>query len=118
MTKKLIDITDEDALKVVNSIHILTENTLIKRKGILGLSFEESHRKYGSASIEFETASIDRVTDGHFTSMGKVEMVFSHSQVWFAEYHFNEDSNRNSNHFIGYLKLQELGYFVPTTPQI
>lgn len=116
---KLIDITDEDAVKVVNSIHFLTENTIVERTGILGLSFEDSYRKYGEAHIEFLLLSRDTITDGQWTTETKFKIIFKHNYVWFAEFCSDgEASNYNKNHFCGYLKLQELGYVIPTTPQI
>ena len=122
--KKLIDITDEDVLKVINRIHIiyyiypLTENKVISRNGLHGLSFEESFRKYGSCYIEVEMISHDIVTDGHFTFESKCRLQFHHKSVWFAEYDSRGNcSNYNKNHFFGYLKLQELGYELPDKPQ-
>ena len=58
--KKLIDITDEDVIKMIDCVHILTDNKILSRDGILGLSFEKSFKKYGSCSISIELASIDR----------------------------------------------------------
>lgn len=116
--KKLIDMTDDDVISVINKIHILTDNKVISRKGILGLSFEESFRKYGRASIEVEMVSNDKVTDGYYTTISNCEIVFNHKSVWFAEIGPDgEASNYNKNHFFGYLKLQELGYDIPTEPQ-
>lgn len=116
--KQLIDITDEDALSVINRIHLLTENKLIGRTGTLGLSFKESFRKYGTAWIEFELVSNDTVTDGYFTTVSKCRIHFHHTSVWFEEMDFDGDpSNYNKNHFFGYLKLQELGYELPKEPQ-
>lgn len=115
--KKLIDITDEDVIKVINQIHILTENKVISRNGIYGLSFEESFRKYGSCYIEIEMISHDRVTDGYFTTESKCKLQFYHKSVWFAELDCDGDeSNYNINHIFGYLKLQELGYEFPDKP--
>lgn len=117
--KKLVDLTDEDAIKVIDSIHFLTENTVAKRGGILGLNFEDSYRKYGECFIDIDMISRDTVTDGYWTSESKCRIVFKHNSVWFAEINCDgEDSNYNKNHFCGYLKLQELGYDVPTKPQI
>lgn len=116
--KKLIDITDEDVISVINRIHILTDNKVLYREGILGLSFEESFRKYGSASITIGMVSTDTVTDGYFTTFSKCKMIFNHKSVWFAEIGPDDEaSNYNKNHFLGYLKLQELGYDIPTEPQ-
>lgn len=117
--KKLIDITDEDVIKVIDRIHILTENKVISRNGIHGLSFEESFRKYGFCYIEIEMVSHDRVTDGYFTTESKCRLQFHHNSVWFAEFDCDgDDSNYNKNHFFGYLKLQELGYELPNKPQM
>jgi len=116
--KKLIDITDEDVISVIDRIHILTENTIIARKGIFGLDFYESFRKFGSAFIEIEMVSRDTVTDGYYTTISKCQLVFKHESVWFAEIGYDGDnSNYNKNHFFGYLKLQELGYKLPEQPQ-
>jgi len=115
--KKLIDITDEDVIKVIDCVSVLTENKVLSRKGILGLSFKESFRKYGSCSIEIELASIDR-WDGHWTSISKCELQIHHNSIWIAEMDSEgEPSNYNKNHFFGYLKLQELGYKLPDKPQ-
>ena len=76
--KKLIDITDEDVIKVIDRIHILTENKVLSRNGLHGLSFEDSFRKYGSCYIEIERISHDRVTDGHFTVVSKCRLQFHH----------------------------------------
>lgn len=117
--KKLIDITDEDLIKVINCIHILTENKVIGRKGINGLSFEDSYKRYGACYIEVEMVSHDRVTDGYFTTESKCKLQFNHKSVWFAEFGPDgESSNYNKNHFFGYLKLQELGYELPEKPQM
>lgn len=117
--KKLITITDEDLLKVIDSIYALTENRIVSREGSLGLSFEDSFRKYGSAHINIERISHDRVTDGYYTTESKSQVVFRHNSIWFAELDCDgEPSNYNKNHFIGYLKLIELGYDVPTTWQL
>jgi len=116
--KKLIEITDEDVITVIDQIHILTENKVISRNGILELSFEDSFRKYGSCYIEIEMVSHDIVTDGHFTTESKCRLQFNHKSVWFAELGYDDDdSNYNKNHFFGYLKLQELGYELPDKPQ-
>lgn len=116
--KKLIEITDEDAQKVVDTIHLLTENTIIGRFGIFGLSFEDSFRKHGDAWIDFECASIDTVSDGYFSTFSKFRIKFHHSSVWFEELSMDgEPSSYNKNHFFGYLKLQELGYELPEKPQ-
>ena len=116
--KKLIDITDEDVIKVIDRIHILTENKVLSRNGLHGLSFEDSFRKYGSCYIEIEMISHDRVTDGHFTVESKCRLQFHHNSIWFAELNCDgDDSNYNKNHFFGYLKLQELGYELPDKPQ-
>ncbi len=116
--KKLIDITDEDVITVINRIHILTENKIISRKGILGLDFHESYRKYGDAHIDIELVSNDTVTDGHFTTISKCRIQFHHKSVWFSEFGTNNSfSGYNKNHFFGYLKLQELGYELPNSPQ-
>lgn len=116
--KRLIDITDEDVLAVVNSIYLLTENNIVGRGGDLGLDFHASFKKYGTAHIDIERVSVDRVTDGHWTTESKSRIVFNHQSVWFAELDCDGDpSNYNKNHFFGYLKLQELGYALPTTPQ-
>lgn len=116
--KKLIDITDEDVISVIDRIHILTENKIISRNGLHGLSFEDSFKKYGSAYIEIEMVSNDTVTDGYYTTISKCRMVFNHKSIWFAEMSSDgSDSNYNRNHFFGYLKLQELGYELPDKPQ-
>ena len=116
--KKLIEISDEDAQKVVARIHLLTENTIIGRFGTLGLSFEDSFRKYGDAWIDFECASIDKVSDGYFSTFSKFRIKFHHSSVWFEELSMEgKPSSYNKNHFFGYLKLQELGYELPDKPQ-
>ena len=64
--KKLIDITDEDVIAAINKIHILTENKVISRNGILGLDFKDSFRKYGEAYIIIECVSHDTVTGWSF----------------------------------------------------
>ena len=43
--KRLIDITDEDVIAVIDRIHLLTENKVISRNGLHGLTFEDSFRK-------------------------------------------------------------------------
>lgn len=117
--KKLIEITDEDLLKVINSIYALTENKIINREGFFGLTFEESFKKYGHARINIEKVSHDTITDGYYTTESKSQVVFHHNSLWFAELNCDgEPSNYNKNHFIGYLKLVELGYDVPTTWQL
>ena len=116
--KKLLEMTDEDVLAIINAIHLLTKNTIVKRDGILGLGFKESFRKYGSAYIEFLMVSEDNVTDGYFTTESKCHIVFRHTSIWFAEYGCDDDaSNYNKNHFYGYQKLIELGYEMPDKPQ-
>ncbi len=116
--KQLIDITDEDVISVINRVHILTENKIISRNGILGLDFKESFRKYGSANIEIELVSNDTITDGYYTTVSRCRVVFKHNSIWFAEVGPDgEPSSYNKNHFCGYLKLQELGYELPTEPQ-
>jgi hypothetical protein len=116
--KKLIDITDEDVISVINRIHILTENTIISRNGILGLDFYESFRKYGEAHIDIKLISNDTVTDGYYTTISKCRIKFHHKSVWFSEFGIdNNFSGYNKNHFFGYLKLQELGYKLPDSPQ-
>lgn len=117
--KELIDITDEDLLKVINRIYVLTDNKIISRNGILGLNFKDSFRKYGSANIDIYRVSVDTITDGYYTSESKSKVVFYHKSIWFAEIDCDgEASNYNKNHFCGYLKLQELGYKLPTEPQL
>lgn len=117
--KRLIDITDEDLLKVIDTIYILTENKIVSRNGVLGLDFKESFRKYGSATIDIYRISRDTVSNGYYTSESTSRVVFRHNSIWFAELDSdNEPSNYNKNHFCGYLKLQELGYDLPTNPQI
>lgn len=116
--KRLIDITDEDVISVINRIHLLTENKIISRNGILGLDFYESFKKYGDCSIDIELVSNDKVTDGYFTTVSKIRIQFHHESVWFTEYSSSyEISGYNKNHFFGYLKLQELGYKLPDAPQ-
>lgn len=116
--KRLIDITDEDVIAVINRIHLLTENSVISRNGILGLDFHASFKKYGDAHIDVECESVDRVTDGYFTTTSKCRIQFHHNSVWFTELESDgEPSGYNKNHFYGYLKLQELGYQLPTEPQ-
>ena len=116
--KRLIDITDEDVISVINKIHLLTQNTIISRDGILGLDFKESFRKYGDCSISIELASIDS-TDGYFTCISKCVIQFHHNSVWFTEFGSDgEISGYNKNHYFGYLKLQELGYELPNKPQV
>ena len=116
--KRLIDITDEDVISVINRIHLLTENKVISRNGILGLDFYESFRKYGDCSIDVELVSNDTVTDGYYTTISKCRIQFHHESIWFTEYSSdNEISGYNKNHFFGYLKLQELGYKLPDAPQ-
>lgn len=116
--KKLIDITDEDVIAVINRIHILTENKVLSRHGILGLDFKDSFRKYGEAYILIEMVSVDTITDGYYTTISECRMVFKHKSVWFAEMSFDgKASNYNKNHFFGYLKLRELGYELPDSPQ-
>ena len=116
--KRLIDITDEDVISVINRIHLLTENTVISRNGILGLDFNESFRKYGDCSIDVELTSNDTVTDGYYTTVTKCRIHFHHESVWFTEFSSDEKiSAYNKNHFFGYLRLQELGYKLPDTPQ-
>ncbi len=118
--KNLIDITDEDVIAVIDRIHLLTENTIIGRKGILGLDFHESYTKYGSAYIDVLLSSNDNI-DGYFNSKSKCRIEFSHESVWFVEFvgegFDDEISGYNKNHFFGYLKLQELGYKLPDKPQ-
>ena len=63
--KRLIDITDEDVISVINKIHLLTENKVISRNGVLGLDFYKSFREYGDCSIDIELISNDTVTDGY-----------------------------------------------------
>ncbi len=76
-------------------------------------------KKYGSAHINIERISHDRVTDGYYTTESKSQVVFHHNSIWFAELDCDgEPSNYNKNHFVGYLKLIELGYDVPTTWQL
>jgi hypothetical protein len=116
--KELIDITDEDVISVINRIHLLTENRVISRNGILGLDFYESFRKYGDCYIDIELVSSDTITDGYFTIISKCRMQFHHKSVWFTEFGINNNfSGHNRNHFFGYLKLQELGYKLPNEPQ-
>ena len=116
--KKLIDITDEDVISVIDRIHILTENKIISRNGIFGLTFSESFRKYGDCYIDIELLSVDRF-DGYFGSISTCRIQFRHESVWFAEMCSDKEvSNYNKNHFFGYLKLQELGYELPKKPQI
>jgi len=116
--KKLIDITDEDVISVINRIHPLTENTIISRNGILGLDFIKSFKRYGNCFIDVELISHDTATDGYFTSVSKCRMQFHHKSVWFTEFCSDDDlSGYNKNHFFGYLKLQELGYELPSEPQ-
>lgn len=116
--KKLIDITDEDVIKVIDQIHRLTENKVIGRFGILGLSFEDSYRKYGNCYIKIELLSEDRVTDGYFTTYSYCHIKFHHESVWFEEYTSDgESSTYNKNHYFGYKKLIELGYDFPIEPQ-
>ncbi len=105
---------------MIDRIHTLTENKVISRKGILGLNFEESFKKYGSCYIEIKLTSVDTVSDGYWTSISICRLQFSHTSVWFAELDGvgGDASNYNKNHFFGYLKLQELGYELPDTPQI
>lgn len=115
--KRLIDIADEDAIAVIDRIHILTQNTIVSRNGEFGLSFEESFWKYGSAEILFECVSLDG-GDGYFTVISHCKLVLRHNSVWFAEMGCDDTpSNYNKNHYFGYLKLIELGYALPTTPQ-
>jgi len=118
-SKRLIDITDEDVILVINRIHPLTVNTIISRNGRLGLDFYDSFRKYGDASIDIELVSNDTVTDGYFTTISKCRIQFHHESIWFTEYvgSSGEVSGYNRNHFFGYLKLQELGYKLPDSPQ-
>jgi hypothetical protein len=116
--KRLIDITDEDVISVINRIHLLTENKVISRNGLFGLDFYESYRIYGDCSIDIELVSNDTVTDGYYTTVSKCGIQFHHESVWFIEYSLdNEISDYNKNHFFGYLKLQELGYKLPDAPQ-
>lgn len=115
--KRLIDITDEDVISVINRIHLLTENTIISRNGLHGLDFYQSFRKYGDCSIDVELASYD-TGDGYFTTFSKCRIQFHHESVWFTEFGSDDEiSGYNKNHFFGYLKLQELGYKLPDTPQ-
>ena len=116
--KRLIDITDEDVISVINRIHLLTENKVISRNGLLGLDFYESFRKYGDCSIDVELVSNDTITDGYYTTISKCRIQFHHESVWFTEYGSDDEiSGYNKNHFFGYLKLQELGYKLPDVPQ-
>lgn len=116
--KRLVDITDEDVIKVIDCIHITTENKIISRNGILGLNFHDSYNKYGDCYIDVEVASIDTVTDGYFTTISKCRIQFHHQSVWFTELNYDDElSGYNKNHFFGYLKLQELGYKLPDKPQ-
>ena len=116
--KRLIDITDEDVISVINRIHLLTENKVISRNGLLGLDFYESFRKYGDCSIDVELVSNDTVTDGFYTTISKCRIQFHHESVWVTEYGSDDEiSGYNKNHFFGYLKLQELGYKLPDVPQ-
>lgn len=117
--KNLIDITDEDVIKAIDKVHILTRNTVISRNGIHGLGFMESHRKYGSCYIEILMESIDYATDGYFSTESKCRLQFYHNSVWFAELGADgEPSNYNRNHFFGYLKLIEMGYKLPDKPML
>lgn len=116
--KKLIDITDEDVIAVIDRIHLLTENKIIARGGIFGLDFYESFRKYGDAYIDVELLSVDNASDGYFTYTSKCRIKFHHNSVWFTEFSSDgEVSGYNKNHFFGYLKLKELGYELPDKPQ-
>lgn len=116
--KELIDITDEDVISVIDRIHLLTENRVISRNGILGLDFYESFRTYGKAYIVIELISEDKVTDGYYTTTSKCRIEFNHQSVWFTEFSSDDEvSGYNKNHFFGYLKLQELGYKLPDRPQ-
>jgi len=116
--KKLIDITDEDILKVISRIHLFTDNEIIGRFGIFGLSFKDSFRTYGNAHIDILCVSTDSVSDGYFTTQSICRIQLHHSSVWFSELSYDkEPSGYNKNHLFGYLKLQELGYELPTEPQ-
>ena len=116
--KKLIDITDEDIIKVINRIHLLTENKVISRNGILGLEFYDSYKKYGDAYIDIELVSEDTVTSGYYTTISKCRIQFHHNSVWFSELSCDDKfSGYNKNHYFGYLKLIELGYDFPSEPQ-
>ncbi len=97
--KKLITITDEDLLKVIDSIYALTENRIVSREGSLGLSFEDSFRKYGSAHINIERISHDTITDGYYTVESKSKVVFRHNSIWFAELDCDGEAHRNG--FVG-----------------
>lgn len=114
---KLTEITDADALAVINTMHLLTENELIGRTGILGLGFAESHRKYGDCYIEFKRISVDKA-DGSNYSESFTRIKIHHNSVWFEELDFDgRPTTYNKNHMFGYDKLRELGYDLPKVPQ-
>lgn len=117
--KNIVDITDEDVISVINTIHPLTKNRVISRNGIPRFDFHESFKKFGSCYIDIELKSIDVVSDGHFTSISKCRIQIVHDSFWFVEFTpSNSISAYNKNHFFGYLKLQELGYKFPDSSQI
>ena len=115
--KQLIDITDEDILEVVNRIHILTENSVIGRNGCFpNISFRDSFVKYGDCHIDVLLVSQDIIRVCNTESICRLHL--HNNSIWFEEYDkFLDPHTYNKNHFFGYLKLQELGYQLPTEPQ-
>ena len=114
---KITDITDEHALAVIDAMHLLTDNEVVGRFGILGLNFQESHRKYGECHIEFKRISVDRA-DGSNYSECYTHIRIHHNSVWFEEFDCDgRPSTYNKNHMFGYDKLRALGYELPEKSQ-
>lgn len=114
---KLVDMTKEDALKIVNAIHISTENSFIEFKGLFDLDFKESYRKYGNYYIDFLRTTVDPF-DGSYYCEWKTRITVKHNSIWFEEFDGDgEASTYNKNHIFGYDKLRELGYILPDKAQ-
>lgn len=114
--KNILDITDEDLLTVINTIHPTTDNAIIGRLGIFGLDFRESHRQYGDCFIEVQRESVD--PDGQDYLLWFTRIKIHHESFWFEEFNFDHTrSTYNKNHCFGYDKLRELGYEFPYSPQ-
>jgi hypothetical protein len=115
--KKLIDLTDEDALLVVKLMNPLCDVELMGRFGILELNFEQSFKKYGDCFIKFKISTWDHFDQSSY-SEHFMKIQFHHDIMWFAECSDeNKPSNYNKNHYLGYKKLEELGYVFPTNTQ-
>lgn len=82
------------------------------------LTFDELYKRYGDAYFEFELTSNDKLTDGYYTTSHKFRIRLNHKSLWFENLMIDGDpSNYNKNHHLGYKKLEELGYELPTEPQ-